>query len=124
MRPSDREIWKKIADALEALRAGRWQPGIAKHFADDMAELELDSTPDLAALLIQFLEEIKQAGPVACYKGTRPPQKSYESEIENLELWAYAWHSGRFGKRMYLKFALKNQCYINVRCHENRPQES
>src|SRR5215467_10481337 len=104
MRPSERELWKKINDALAALRAGRWDPGLTKHIVNDLAGLDLDSSHDLPALLIQLLEEIKTAGPSICYKGTRPPQKSYEPEIENLDLWAFAWQSGRFGKRMYLKF--------------------
>jgi hypothetical protein len=74
-------------------------------------------------LLIILLEEIQNAGPIQCYAGTRPPQRSYEPEILRLELWAYSWHSPRFRKRMYLKFALKNQCYIYVDCHADRPPE-
>src|SRR2546428_5180925 len=120
MRPSDRELWKKIADALAALRAGRWDPGLTKHVVADLAELELDASRDLPVLLIQLLEEIQTAGPSKCYRGTRPPQKSYEPEIEKLELWAFAWHSERFGKRMYLKFALRKQCYVYVDCHKDR----
>jgi hypothetical protein len=122
-RPSNKEICNKVAAALEALRAGRWQPGLAKHLSDDMAELGLESGTDLGSFLVTLLEEIQRAGPINCYRGTRPPQKSYEPEIENLELWAYSWHSDSLGKRMYLKFVLKKQCYINVRFHEDKPQE-
>lgn len=121
-RPSDREICGKVADALAALRADRLQLGPQKHISADLDDLGID-TADLLGLLIILLEEIQNAGPIRCYAGTRPPQRSYEREILRLELWAYSWHSPRFRKRMYLKFALKNQCYIYVDCHEDRPPE-
>ena len=122
-RPSPREICGKVADALVALNAGRFQLGPLKHLSSDLAELELAAASRLPDLLIVLLEEIRHAGPLECYAGTRPPQRSYEPEILKLELWAYRWHSPRCRKRMYLKFALKNQCYIHVDCHEDRPPE-
>lgn len=121
-RPSNREIGNKVADALDALRAGRFQFGTRKHISADLDDLGVD-TADLLALLIVLLEEIQNAGPIQCYAGTRPPQRSYEPEILGLELWAYSWHSPRFKKRMYLKFALKKQWYVYVDCHEDRPPE-
>ena len=121
-RPSNKEIYDKVCFALESLRAGRWQIGLTKHLTGDLAELELDSTQDLPNLLIELLEEIKAAGPVSCYAGSRPPQRSYEREIQDLELWAYHWQSHRLGKRMYLKLAMKKQWYIHVDCHEDRPE--
>jgi hypothetical protein len=128
MRPSAREIWKKIADAIEAIRSGRFQIGPTKHLADDLADLQLPTARDLPQLLADLLKEIQDAGPTECYAGTRPPQRSYEPEISRLELWAYAWPSQRFQKRMYLKFALKkrgaHQWYIHVDCHEDRPEQT
>jgi len=121
LRPSKKEICKKITDALEALGAGQFQIGLTKHLVGDLAELALDSAQDLPNLLTDLLKEIQDEGPIECYAGTRPPQRSYEQSIHDLELWAYAWHSERFKKRMYLKFALKNGCYIYVDCHEDRP---
>ena len=121
-RPSNHEICKKIKDALEALRAGRFMFGPTKHLAGDMEDLELESEPDLTPLLVELLREINAAGPVPCYAGTRPPQRSYEAEILSLELWAYRWQSKRCGKAMYLKFALKKDHYIYVDCHPDRPK--
>jgi hypothetical protein len=122
-RPTDKEIYGKVVLALEALRAGRWQIGLTKHYSADLEELDLDASDDLPNLLIELLEEIKAAGPTECYAGTRPPQRSYEREIRELELWAYHWQSKRLQKRMYLKFAMKkNSIYIYVDCHEDRPQ--
>lgn len=120
-RPSAREICKKVADALEALRHGRLAVAVTKHLVGDLSDLELESADDLGDLLIDLLEEIQQANPVECYVGSNPPQRSYEEEIRNLELWAYSWRSLRLGRRMYLKFALKNQQYFYVDCHEDRP---
>jgi len=108
---------------LDAIRNNRFQLGPPKHLSSDLAELQLATAQDLPNLLIVLLEEIKNAGPITCYAGTRPPQRSYEPEVRNLELWAYSWHSARFQKRMYVKFALKKQWYIHVDCHEDRPPE-
>lgn len=122
-RPSNKEICNKVADALGALRDGRFQVGPTKHLVGDLEELQLETAKDLPVLLIVLLEEIKNAGPITCYAGTRPPQRSYEPEILQLELWPYRWHSDSLRKRMYLKFALKKQCYVYVDCHEDRPPE-
>ena len=121
MRPSNREIWKKIADALEALKQERFQRGLTRHYSSDLAELKV-SEQELPHLLAEMLKEIQDAKPTECYAGNRPPLRSYEPEIQNLELWAYAWHSRHFNKQMYLKFAIKKQCYIHVRCHEDRQE--
>ena len=122
-RPSPKEMCNKVADALVAIRAGQFQLGPKKHLSGDLAELELDATSELPGLLVVLLEEIQLAGPIDCYAGTQPPQRSYEPETSKLELWAYRWHSPRFQKWMYLKFALKKQCYIHVGCHGDRPPE-
>jgi len=122
-RPHNREIWKKIADALEALSQGRFQIGVSRHVTSDLAELQI-SAQDLPQLLAEFLREIQQAKPHECYRGKHPPRPSIEPEIINEELWEYAWHSQRLNKRMYLKFVLKKEWYIHVRCHEDRPPET
>src|ERR1035441_1202888 len=88
-RPSNHEICKKVAEASEALKAGRFMLALTKHLVGDLAELELDSADDLPDLLMELLREIQAANPFDCYAGTSPPQRSYEDEIRNLELWAY-----------------------------------
>jgi hypothetical protein len=121
-RPSPHEICKKIEDALSALRAGRIQQVVTKHIYGDLADLEIDSAEDqLPGLLIELLEEIQTIGPIECYAGCKPPQRSHEPELSGLELWAYSWYSKRLGRSMYLKFALKKEWYIYVDCHRDNP---
>ncbi len=105
---------------MEALKAGRITVVVTKHLSGDMEDLELESEADLTPLLIELLEEIIDAGPIECYAGTHPPQRSYEPEIRALELWAYSWNSKHFQMHMYLKFALKNDYYVYVHCHFDR----
>jgi hypothetical protein len=122
-RPQNREIWKKIADASEALKQGRFQVGVSRHLISDLAELQV-SEKDLPRLLAELLKEIENAKPHECYKGRRPPLRSIEPAIQNEELWEYAWNSQRFNKRMYIKFVVKKQWYLHVRCHEDRPPDT
>lgn len=120
-RPTDRDIQKKISDARTAIKEGRCQFGSQKHLAADLAELGVDRANQLWPLLQTFLAEIEQEGPISCYRGGRPPQRAYEPELKNLELWAYSWTSHCMGQEMYLKFAFKKGHYIHVDCHESRP---
>lgn len=121
-RPSNHEICKKIADALTALRDGKFTQVVTKHIYGDLADLELDSAEQqLPGLLIELLEEIQTIGPIECYAGGKPPQRSHEPELAGLELWAYRWHSERLGRQMYLKFAMRKEWYIYVDCHRDNP---
>jgi len=121
LRPSNHEICKKIADALVAIRGGKFSQVVTKHIYADLADMELDSATEIPGLLIELLEEIQTIGPIECYAGGKPPQWSYEPELHNLELWAYSWHSERLGRQMYLKFVLKKEWYIYVDCHRGDP---
>jgi len=120
-RPSNHEICKKIADALAALRGGKFQQVVTKHIYGDLADLELDSADELPGLLVKLLEEIKTIGPVKCYAGGHPPHRSYEPELKGLELWPYCWHSESLNRGMYLKFAMKKEWYVYVDCHRGNP---
>lgn len=96
-----------------------------KHLADDMAELDIDDD-ELWNVLSVLLKEVQTSDPDKCYAGTRPPQKAYEPEIEDEELWAYAWPSCHFGRGMYVKFAMKRNAkgewvFWHVRLHEDKP---
>lgn len=87
---------------------------------DDLIELGVDPAAihgDLKAAL----EEIAANS----YAGGRPPQKSYEAKICNLELWAFCWPSAHFGCQVYFKFALTKGAVKDlwlVSLHVDRPR--
>jgi hypothetical protein len=125
-RPSAHEICKKVRDALLAIHAGRRQAPFTKHLIGDCQELNIYSAQELWGCLVELMKEILDANPVACYAGCHPPTRSYEAETRNMELWAYRWSSPSAGRRMYLKFAMKqdhqgNWWYIHVDVHTDRP---
>lgn len=117
-RPSNKEKINKVSEALEAVQAGRRSIPLSKHLAADLAELEIEDEDDYWKAIETALGEIAEEGPVDAYAGRHPPEKSYD--FSDVELWAYRWNSKHFGKEMYIKFAIKNQCYIHIDCHENR----
>ena len=94
---------------------------MTKHLVADLEDLPVADEDALIELLAELLRELVAADPSACYAGGRPPQRSYETEIKSLELWAFAWPSNHLGKRTYLKFALKADVFIYIDCHEDNP---
>ena len=83
----------------------------------NMEELnDLDIGDDIISVLQQIVDEIE---PVGCYVGSRPPMRSYEKMIEGKELFAFSWLSSFFGKKMYLKFAIKGDYFCLVSLHED-----
>jgi len=71
---------------------------------------------DVGALIEQCLEEITAND----YAGSRPPQRSYEKAIAGMDLFAFAWDSAVCGKRMYLKFVIKDDNYYYVSFHKEK----
>jgi len=125
-RPSNREVISKIADALAAIEAGRRQSPLTKHLAVDLPELGLLSRGELWALLPELLREIEATNPLNCYAGGYPPQRSYEPEVKDADLWVYRWQSARLKRVMYIKFAMKKNragqwVYFHVDLHPDRP---
>lgn len=119
-RPSNGEIVKKISDAITAISEERRAIPISKHFVSDQTDLGIEDTKDLWPLLLILLEEIKEIGPIDCYAGGKPPQKSYEVEIAGKELWAYSWESESLSKKMYIKFCFVKDHYFYMGCHESK----
>ena len=120
--PSPKTIINRVTEAIAAIAEGRMSfiaPN--KHLASDLAELDLADADDYWDTIFVFLKEIEAAGPKGCYAGTRPPYRCYEPGAKGLELFAYAWHSPSDGRRLYIKFAVKNGHYYHLDCHEDRP---
>src|SRR4051794_16659992 len=103
MRPSNKELFGKLKEAVEFLskKEGLFaEPGKA---AGELNALNVGDSSEVWTLIPILLKEIKPDD----YTGSRPPQKSYEKSIEGRELFAFSWNSEHLGKKMYLKFALK-----------------
>src|SRR5277367_5603160 len=115
-RPSDGELDRKIKAAQAALKT---RPGIFANINKAVGELyalDIESVNQIWELIAELLEEILPKD----YAGTRPPQKSYEKTIAGKELFAFCWHSEKFGKKMYIKFALKENSYYYLSLHKSK----
>ena len=98
-RPSDRELFSKVNEALAAVSSGRYQFLIYKHFASDLEELGVTDEKELIDLVANALREILTARPANCWAGGRPPARSYEPEIKNLELLGILLGQRRLGSK-------------------------
>jgi hypothetical protein len=118
-RPSDRELFKRIKEAKESLKNQDGLFANPSKAVNELFEIGIGNANEIWALIIDLLEEISPKD----YKGTRPPQKSYEKTISGLELMAFSWWSPKLEKKMYVKFVLKNEQYYYVSLHECRSTE-
>lgn len=117
-RPTEKELSNKIALAISIMATG------AKfYFANDQASMaeilsEGHSIDEIENDILVCLKEIKSSD----YAGGRPPMKSYEKKIKGSDLFAFAWESIHMGKKMYLKFVLKNESFFYVSFHQDRTE--
>jgi len=115
-RPSKREIYIKIERSKAAVEKADIfiiEPDV---IAEDAIELGY-RIENLNTILRQLLVEVE----IQHYAGDHPPQRSYEREIKNSELFAFKWKSKRLGCKVYLKFCIKNDKLYLVSLHKNRP---
>lgn len=118
-RPSDRELTKRLDEAKEFLKNRYGVFVNPSKVVGELNDLDIGDTNDIWQLIKELLEEISPKD----YKGSRPPQKSYEKAIEGHELLAFSWWSPRCAKQMYIKFVLKNERYYYVSLHQSRSTE-
>jgi len=85
--------------------------------AADAIDLNYDFHLDLVKVLTELVDEASPSD----YAGARPPQRSYEQEIEGLELFAFRVKSRCFKCRVYMKFALVHGRLWLVSLHHDRP---
>jgi hypothetical protein len=92
--------------------------GFANHpkIVGELYELGVSEGSELWDLIMELLKEIKSKD----YDGGHPPQASNEKAIRGKDLWAFAWDSIILTKRMYLKFALKDNIFYYVSLHESK----
>jgi hypothetical protein len=117
-RPSDRELTKRLSEAKEFLKNRHGLFANPSKAMGELNDLDIIDANDVWQLIRKLLEEISPKD----YKGSRPPQKSYEKTILGVELLAFTWWSPRCAKQMYIKFVLKNERYYYVSLHPSRPE--
>ncbi|MBF8263622.1 MAG: hypothetical protein HW387_1287 [Parachlamydiales bacterium] len=117
-RPSDGELDKKIKAAKAALTSQGGLYANMNKAVGELNELEIESPSQIWELILALLDEINPKD----YTGGRPPLRSYEKAIVNQELFAFCWDSTKLGKKMYLKFALKQNRYYYVSLHRSKDQ--
>ncbi len=118
-RPSDRELIKRLNEAKEYLKNRYGLFANQSKAVGELNDLAIEDTNDVWQLIRELLEEILPQD----YKGSRPPQKSYEKAIVGLELLAFSWWSPKCAKQMYIKFVLKDERYYYVSLHQSRSTE-
>jgi hypothetical protein len=123
-RPSKREMLSKVDQAATAVARGNKIVALAHHLTNDLDDCGFYDAADFWENLPKLLDELKNADPISCYAGQRPPQPSWEPELDGLELWAYHWDSEIMGCKIYLKFSIAIRCgnphYLHARLHPDR----
>lgn len=114
-RPSYKEIYRRLKKAKEAVSKNRISFINPINIAADALELGF-RIEEIAEALSDLLEEITPND----YVGQFPPQRSYEDDILQLELFPFQWLSRRLGCRVYLKFATKEDRLWLVSLHQTR----
>jgi hypothetical protein len=114
-RPSYKEINHKIRQAREAVSENRFSILNPASVVADLLKLGFN-IQGISNVLVDLLEEITPDH----YVGGYPPQKSYENDILDCELFSFRWLSKQLGSRVYLKFAFKGQRMWVVSLHEER----
>jgi hypothetical protein len=115
-RPSHKELSSKIRQAIQAVSEGRVNLINPEVIASDALELGYL----IGEELIEILNELLSAIQPEHYTGKRPPQRSYEEEIQDLELFAFSLFSDRFDCEIYLKFTLYDDELWIVSLHKSR----
>lgn len=118
-RPSHKELYGKLRLAREAVREERVALLNQLSLTADAIELDYSIGHELKAVLAELLEETTPAH----YTGSRPPLRSYEQDIQGLELFAFAVETKRFKCRVYFKFALEGELFWLVSLHQDRPMK-
>jgi hypothetical protein len=114
-RPSYSEIQGKIKQAGEAIARNDLKVLKPSVVALDAFELGVQFE-EITSVLTELLDEIKPGN----YVGTYPPQRSYEDEISQRELFAFRWLSKRLGCIAYIKIAFEGSHLWLVSLHSDR----
>ena len=117
-RPSFRELNNKIRQAQKAVIERKVVILDYEVVLADSFDLKFEMGK-IHEVLSEVLHEISPGE----YAGTRPPQRSYEKEILDQDLYAFHGLSKRFGCRVYLKFALNQDRLWLISLHRDHPEK-
>lgn len=115
-RPTTNELLHKLKEAAEAIHLRNVRFANPAKIGGELNNLNIMDSGEVWNLILALLKEIKCDD----YAGGRPPQRSTEKMVEGKDLWAFAWDSAMLGKRMYLKFVLKESAFYYVSLHESK----
>ncbi len=118
-RPTHKELMGKLRTARKAIEAGRVALLNQEALAADAIEMDYSLELELNEVLFELLEETTPAH----YTGSRPPLRSYEQDIQGLELFAFTVESKRFKCRVYYKFSFAEKIFWLVSLHQNWPEK-
>jgi hypothetical protein len=105
------------------VKAGKRIVALTKHSSEAMQFTGAGNAEELWVQIEALLEELCQQKCDDCYAGRHPPEKSYEDNLKDLELWPYRWQSSLLSCEVYLKFCMRRDYFFFVDCHENRQQK-
>jgi hypothetical protein len=112
-RPSHKELNTKLHAAMSAVQENRIILVEPRIIVAHAVELGYSIQHELQQVMLELLQH---TGPEH-YAGQRPPQKSYETRIHLLDLWAFSVTCPTFEPRVYYKFSLKNDYFYLVSLH-------
>ena len=115
-RPTPKELFNKLKGARTAAESGNVALLNQSVIAIDAIDLDYVIDNELLKFLPECLAEIKPTE----YVGLYPPQRSYATEIKDLELFAFKAESATFNCEIYIKFALSDDFLWLVSFHKNR----
>ena len=115
-RPTTNELLHKLKAATRAIQEKRVRFANHPKIVGELEGLNIDDSLEVWDLILDLLKEVKSDH----YAGGHPPQPSNEKTIAGKDLWAFTWESTKLGKKMYLKFALKDDVFYYVSLHESR----
>jgi len=115
VRPSHKEINRKIVAAKKAVSKDHIFLVNQEIIAIDALEMGY-LIEDLPSILLELLENTRPKD----YMGSKPPQKSYESKILDMELFAFRIPCDHFNGQVYYKFAINENGVYLVSLHKHR----
>jgi hypothetical protein len=119
-RPTHKELSNKLRKTKELLGGGCIDILEPQVVLADSFELGYSFQLEFKAIV----EEILDLAEPNNYAGSRPPLRSYETQIKGAELFAFVVQSSLLdNKGVYFKFALYQDVLVVVSLHEDKKQE-